>query len=397
MTLRELIVERIRNRGPLTAAAFMELALYHPTLGYYSRLGNRTGRTGDFFTSVNVGPQFGALLATQLNEMYRLLGAGRVAGFDVVEVGAANGQLARDLLDTVETLFPDMYASIRLTLVETSTRGRDLHTETLGHHAERLTDSVATLPDRIFGVILANELLDALPTHAVAMTNSGLREIYIDLDGECFVERAGPPSDPALRRYLDRLNVSLRPGWRGEVNLAAVDWIQAAARRLTQGFMILVDYGHSASELYSGSHDTGTLTTFGRHLVDTPEQDPEQPSGPPWLAHPGKQDITAHVDWTSICFAAETEGLNVLGLPDQSRFLLGLGVLKEAPTGSDSSAIKQRLALKTLLVPGGLGSTHHVLLLGKGVGTPTLLGTTFPSQSAAPNALVQPHDRYTRT
>ena len=388
MTLRELIVERIRSRGPLTAAAFMELALYHPTLGYYSHLGSRTGRTGDFFTSVNVGPQFGALLATQLHEMYRLLGAGRVAGFDVVEVGAANGQLARDLLDTAETLFPDMYASIRLTLVETSARGRDLHTETLGHHAERLTDSVATLPDRIFGVIFANELLDALPTHAVAMTDSGLREIYIDLDGECFVERTGPPSSPALRRYLDRLDVSLRPGWRGEVNLAAVDWIQGAARRLTQGFVILVDYGHSASELYSGSHDTGTLTTFGRHLVDTPERDPEQPSGPPWLAHPGKQDITAHVDWTSICFAAESEGLNVLGLPDQSHFLLGLGALNEAPTGSDSNAIKQRLALKTLVVPGGLGSTHHVLLLGKGVGTPTLLGTTLPSQSDSRNAVV---------
>ena len=388
MTLRELIVERIRNRGPLTAAAFMELALYHPTLGYYNRLGSRTGRTGDFFTSVNVGPQFGALLATQLDEMYRLLGSAPVAGFDVVEIGAGNGQLARDLLDTAEILFPDMYASIRLTLVETSTRGRDLHTETLGRHAERLTDSLATLPDRIFGVIFANELLDALPTHAVAMTDSGLREIYIDLDGECFVERTGPPSSPALRRYLDRLDVSLRPGWRGEVNLAAVDWIQGAARRLTQGFVILVDYGHSASELYSGSHDTGTLTTFGRHLVDTPERDPEQPSGPPWLAHPGKQDITAHVDWTSICFAAESEGLNVLGLPDQSHFLLGLGALNEAPTGSDSNAIKQRLALKTLVVPGGLGSTHHVLLLGKGVGTPTLLGTTLPSQSDSRNAVV---------
>ena len=227
-----------------------------------------------------------------------------------------------------------------------------------------------------------------MPTHAVAMTDSGLREIYIDLDGECFVERTGPPSSPALRRYLDRLDVSLRPGWRGEVNLAAVDWIQGAARRLTQGFVILVDYGHSASELYSGSHDTGTLTTFGRHLVDTPERDPEQPSGPPWLAHPGKQDITAHVDWTSICFAAESEGLNVLGLPDQSHFLLGLGALNEAPTGSDSNAIKQRLALKTLVVPGGLGSTHHVLLLGKGVGTPTLLGTTLPSQSDSRNAVV---------
>ena len=385
MTLRELIVERIRNHGPLTAAAFMDLALYHPTLGYYSRPGSRSGRDGDFFTSVNVGPQFGALLATQLDEMYRLLGAGTVAGFDVVEVGAGNGQLARDLLDTAETLFPDMYAAMRLTLVETSTGGRNLHAETLGYHIERLTDSVAVLPDRIFGVIFANELLDALPTHAVAVTNSGLREIYIDLDGECFVERTGPPSTPALRHYLDRLDVSPQLGWRGEVNLAALDWIQGAARCLTRGFMMLADYGHTASELYGGSYDTGTLTTFGRHLVNTPEQDPEQRAGPPWLAHPGKQDITAHVDWTSLCSAAETEGLNVLGLPDESRFLLGLGALKEAPTGSDTSAVKQRLALKTLVIPGGLGSTHRVLLLGKGVGTPTLRGTTFPGQLDARN------------
>ena len=120
MSLRALIVERIRDRGPLTTAAFMDLALYHPTFGYYTRAPQRTGRAGDFYTSVDVGPQFGALLATQIDEMHRLLASAGSLVFDLVEVGAGNGQLARDLLDAAESTYPDLYAAIRLTLVETS-------------------------------------------------------------------------------------------------------------------------------------------------------------------------------------------------------------------------------------------------------------------------------------
>ena len=175
MSLRTLIVERIRGHGPLTTAEFMDLALYHPTLGYYSRTPHRTGRTGDFYTSVDVGPQFGALLAAQIDEMYHLLAATGASVFDLVEVGAGNGQLARDLLDAAESTYPELYSDIRLTLVETSATARDVQPDTLGRHSARLTSSAATMPDQISGTILANELLDALPTHAVSMTSDGLR------------------------------------------------------------------------------------------------------------------------------------------------------------------------------------------------------------------------------
>ena len=378
MSLRALIAERIRDRGPLTTAEFMDLALYHPTLGYYTRARHRTGRAGDFYTSVDVGPQFGALLATQIDEMYRLLAAAGAPVFDLVEVGAGNGQLARDLLDAAESTYPDLYAVTRLTLVETSAAARAAQPDTLGRHRTRLAASAATIPDQVSGAILANELLDALPTHAVSMTSEGLREIYIDLAGDRFVERTGPPSSPALADYLARLDVDLAAGWRGEVNLAAVDWVRTAARRLERGFLILIDYGHTAEELYSEGHGAGTLTSFHRHLIGTVGDDPLQPGGPAWLAHPGERDITAHVDLTSVRAAAEAEGLEVLGLLDQSYFLLGLGALDDPATGAASAeALKQRLALKTLLVPGGLGSTHKVLLLGRQVGAPTLRGCSF--------------------
>jgi len=380
VTLRELIASRIRLRGPLTTAEFMELALYHPSLGYYSRAPRRTGRAGDFFTSVDVGPQFGALLAKQLDEMYRLLGPPAADSFDVVEAGAANGRLARDILDSAEADFPALYRAIRLTLVEASAPARATHFDTLGHHSARLVASSDRMPNQVHGVILANELLDALPTHAVAMTADGLREIVVDLEESRFVERAALPSTPDLAKYLDRLDAKLSPGGRGEVNLAAVAWVRNAARALTRGFMLLVDYGHPAELLYSGSHSTGTMTTFRGHQAGIADSDAEQGAGPAWLAHPGAQDITAHVDWTSIRAAATDEGLELLGLTDQTHFLLGLGALDGAPTGADTASVKHRLALKTLVVPGGLGSTHHALLLGRGVGTPTLAGGAFKTR-----------------
>ncbi len=382
--LRTLIVRRIRDRGPLTVAAFMEMALYHPALGYYARAPRRTGRAGDFYTSVDVGPQFGALLAAQLDEMRRVLGAAGGSGFDLVEAGAGNGQLARDVLDAAAPAYPALYAAARLTLVETSPAARAAQPATLGPHRDRLHAGTAGLPEQVSGVIVANELLDALPTHAVTMTPDGLREVYVDADGHRFVERAGPPSSPALAGYFDRLGVTPRPGWRGEVNLAAVDWVRAAARSLTRGFLILIDYGHPARELYAGHHASGTLTTFQRHLVDAAGAGPDRRDGPAWLADPGERDITSHVDFTSVEHAARDAGLEVLGFVDQTRFLLGLGALDAPAAPTDPArALRHRLALKTLLVPGGLGSTHHVLILGKGVGRPALKGCSFTWREAA--------------
>ncbi len=384
----------------------MELALYDPAVGYYARAAQRSGRAGDFFTSVDVGPLFGELLAAQLAQMFHILQAtaepakhaekkilsansapSAVSAFDLVEAGAGNGRLSADILRAVRDRHPDLYPHVRLHLVEASAAARDAQLATLGDVRDRLSSASGLLPESFEGVLVANELLDAFPVHQVVMRENGLKEVYVadapealpraspelaDMAVERRRERAalrvieGPPSTPALQAYIDRLGITLEPGWRVEINLRAVDWIRDAAQRLARGFIILIDYGHEARDLYSASHAQGTLTTFSGHRTDVAQ------GAAPWLVRPGEQDITAHVDFTSVRDAAEAAGLTTIAFLDQTYFVLGL------VSAWNGAALAERArALKTLLVPGGLGSTHKVMIFGKAVGTPALLGCSF--------------------
>jgi SAM-dependent MidA family methyltransferase len=355
--------------------AFMELALYDPDLGYYARSAQRSGRTGDFFTSVDVGPLFGELLAVQIAEMADIAAAGAGTACDLVEAGAGNGRLAADILRALRARYPEVYRRIRVHLVESSAGAREAQREMLGDTCERLASSGASLPERFAGVLIANELLDALPTHQVVMREDGLREVYVDEDRGRLVAREGPVSTPALAEYLARAGAALEPGWRVEVNLRAGGWVRQAARRLTRGFMVLVDYGHPARELYSASHSGGTLTAFAGHA----SQGPEAAAGVAWLQRPGEQDITSHVDFTSVQLAAADEGLATIGFMDQTYFVMGLAQRIELGDRPVSGGVARSHAaqLKTLLMPGGLGSTMKVLILGKDVGTPPLFGCSY--------------------
>jgi len=381
-----VIADLVRERGPLTVAAFMELALYDPADGYYARAAQRSGRAGDFFTSVDVGPLFGELLAKQLAEMFQILQASdfelHTSDFDLVEAGAGNGRLSADILRAIRDRHPELYPHLRLHLVEASAAARDAQRATLGDVRDRLASAGGSLPESFEGVLVANELLDAFPVHQVVMREDGLREVYVantTTVARGFQPRdrgpqraalhtiEGPLSTPALKNYIDRLGIVLEPGWRAEINLYAVDWIRDAARRLERGFIILIDYGHEARDLYSASHAQGTLTTFSGHRTGA-----AQGSGPAWLEHAGEQDITAHVDFTSVRDAGEAAGLTTIAFLDQTYFLLGI------VSAWNGQALADRArALKTLLVPGGLGSTHKVLILGKGVGAPALVGRSF--------------------
>ena len=383
----------------------MELALYHAEFGYYARAAQRSGRAGDFFTSVDVGAMFGDLLEIQVAEMAEILAtipaeaaghAGKTTefparavenAFDLVEAGAGNGRLSSDILRAARRRHPGIFARTKLHLVEASAAARGAQPATLREVAERLVSSTDRLPSSFDGVLIANELLDALPVHQVVMRPDGLREVYVDLATDsghgstpnpCLVMREGPLSTPALAEYLRRLDISLEPGWRVEINLRAVDWIREASQRLRRGFIILIDYGHEAPELYGVTHAGGTLATFARHRMAGAEAAPAAP----WLVTPGEQDITAHVDFTTVRRAAEAEGLATLGFLDQTYFLMGLLESNpENPANLENPVnlenLQTRLALKTLLIPGGLGSTLKVLLLGKGVGTPTLRGCSY--------------------
>jgi SAM-dependent MidA family methyltransferase len=377
--LRKLISDRIRDSGPISFAEFMDLSLYHPEFGYYARAAQRTGRAGDFFTSVDVGAVFGELLAKQFSEMWRLMwpaaasskpGAGspEPGAFDLVEAGSGNGRLSRDVLDALQLTDPELYTSIRLSLVERSAAAREAQLANLGPHAALLAYSGAALPDHVRGVIFANELLDALPTHAVVMTETGLHEVFVDERDGQFVEDFREPSTPRIAEYLLRADAEMRQGWRAEVNLAAEDWITHAAQSLDRGFLLVIDYGHDDAELYGTSHSAGTLTTFKSHTIFADS-----------LQIPGECDITAHVDFTAVTREAEQAGLTSLGRLDQTYFMLGLGMdeMMALDAIPDPSAVRRRLALKTLMLPGGLGSSHKVLLFGKGVGKPSLKGLSY--------------------
>jgi SAM-dependent MidA family methyltransferase len=362
--LQALIRQRIRECGPMTVAAFMEIALYHPECGYYARASRRSGSAGDFFTSADTGPLFGELLAVHIANMAASLGSD-ARPFTIVEAGAGDGRLAHAMMRALERTIPSLAARTRLHLVERSALARAAQRRRLEPWQDRAVAS-ESLPDRFEGVLVANELLDAMPVHQLQIDGDQVREVFVVLEGERLVTRAAAVSDPALTIPLTAAGVTLAPGSRAEVSPAAVHWVRDAARRLERGFLILIDYGRDA---LFGANPEGTLTTFRRH------HQPDGTSPAPWLDQPGSQDITAHVDFTAVRTAAESEGCVTLGFMDQTYFLLAAAARR-----LDSFDVAERQSFKTLILPGGLGSTMKVLVLGKQVGSPSLLCTSGRSR-----------------
>jgi SAM-dependent MidA family methyltransferase len=364
--LHDEIVARIRARGPMTVAQFMELALYDPQHGYYTSRPRRSGRQGDFFTSVDVGPLFGELIAVQLVEMWQRLKGGV---FDLVEAGAGDGRLTRDILDALAYQSPSLYESIRATLIERSQSARDAQRGTLAMHSHRIADVLPDLPSshgqrHFTGVVLANELLDALPVHVVTMSNDGPREIYVDQRRDELVEVQGPLSDPALMHRLQRSGTRLAPGRRRALSLEADQWIVRAAAALNRGFLMLIDYGFESAGSECRGQMHAMLSAYRAHTADAVH----------WLSDPGESDLTAHVDLSAIRFAAETAGLRSLGCVDQTYFLMALGLAERVSADIDMRSVSTRLAAKTLMLPGALGSTMKVMVFAKGVDASTLRG-----------------------
>jgi SAM-dependent MidA family methyltransferase len=360
LALLALLLSRIREQGALTVAEFMELALYDPEHGYYAKAAQRSGKQGDFYTSVDVSSLFGSTMAEQLAEMWELLRRDGAERFDLVEAAAGNGRLSRDILDAAAERHPEFYKRIRLTLVERSAAARDAQQEVLGPHVDRLQSSAASLPPATCGAIVGNELLDALPVHVIQMTPQGLHEVVIAERQGTLVEVLRPAPHPGFLPGLP----TLEPGQRAEIGHAAMRWIHAAALSLSRGFLLLFDYGYTPSLEYFRVHPEGTLMAYRAHRA----------SGDAWLADPGERDITAHVNLTAIRHVAEAQGLTTLGIVDQTYFLMALGLADRLSTGHDSRAMRQRLAARTLMMPGGLGDTMKAMIFSKAIGTPALRG-----------------------
>jgi SAM-dependent MidA family methyltransferase len=340
----------IERDGPITFARFMELALYDPLGGYYRAAAARPGRGGDFLTAPETHPIFGAALARGLTDVWQRLD--RPEPFVLREYGAGTGTLALTILAGLERDRSPLASRLLFEPIEVEPRRLEAIAGRLAAAGQADRRAVPETSGRpIHGVVFANEVLDALPTHRVIGRDSRLREVFVDSRDGHFVDVEGDPSTPSLADRLGADGVSLIDGQRAEVCLALEPWIAAAAAGLGRGLLLLIDYGYPAAELYHPiRRRDGTLRAYLRQRVHA---DP--------YTHVGRQDLTAHVDVSAIERAALSAGLSHLGTTTQAEFLVGLGVqdllqaIQAEPTTTLQDYLAVRSSLMRLLDPGAMG------------------------------------------
>lgn len=340
----------IERDGPITFARFMELALYDPAGGYYRAEAARPGRGGDFLTAPETHPIFGATVARALSEAWGRLG--RPEPFVLREYGAGTGTLGLTVLAGLEAAGSPLAEALRYDPIEVEPRRLEAlaaRFRDAGRSRILVEPSASARP--IEGVVFANEVLDALPTHRVVERQGELRELYVGSRAGAFFDVQGEPSTPALAERLRVEDIVLDDGQRGEICLVLDSWMAAAAAGLERGLLLLVDYGYPAVELYDPiRRREGTLRAYVRHRV---HDDPYR--------HVGRQDLTAHVDVSAVERAAEGCGLSHLGTTTQAEFLVGLGMqdLLQAVQADPTTTLEAYLALRSslmrLLDPGAMG------------------------------------------
>jgi len=395
--LRQKIEQEIREQGPIPFSRYMEMCLYDPGLGYYSRNATQFGKAGDFYTSSDVHAVFGRLLARQFNEMWRVLGSPET--IMLIELGPGRGLFARDVLDWSEKKFQEFFCALRYVLSERSPALRQRIEGTLNRHFESgkasLTSeaeilgpetvaektgkgTTSVVPNRpihewalapeVPAIVFANEFFDALPVDTLS-SNGSLR---IDAREGRFVE-TWAPSSPQELEFLDRYSIHPEAGERVEVPLAAQQCASRILSGLSHGFFIAIDYGYTREEQLAGRH-RGTLKAIRQHSV----------SANPYEA-PGEQDITADVNFTALAAVAEKQGMQAQKLVTQSQFLLGIGQANEFADAFEDCRLPQErakvaLQLKHLVTPAGMGESFHVLVASKGIEiekATTLAGLSF--------------------
>ena len=337
---------------------FMEMALYTPGLGYYSGGAHKFGVSGDFVTAPELTPIFAQTLATSAQEILS------ASAPHIIEVGAGSGKLAADLLLELEVRqsLPDSYR-----ILDLSGELRERQRATIVERAPHLLSRVAwldQLPERFDGLVLANELLDAMPVHLARWGTDDAPDQVFER-GVSFVSGAFAWQDrPAQGRVLEhacRISEESAPpvGYVSEIGLAASDWISSWGHILGRGVLLLIDYGFPRHEFYHPQRSAGTLMCHYRHRAH----------GEPFFL-PGLQDITAHVDFTSIIESGHESGLDLLGYTTQGVFLLNSGItdiLARTPVEDSTRYLPQSQAVQKLISPAEMGELFKVMVLGKGI------------------------------
>ena len=347
---------------------FMELALYAPGMGYYSGGAQKFGAAGDFVTAPEISSAFSQTLATQAIQIMAL------SAPQIVEVGAGSGRLAADLLLELErrNALPERYA-----ILDLSGELRERQRATLGQRAPHLLDHVHwldRLPETFDGLVLANELLDAIPAHLVRWQEDGIAERGVGLGDDGFAWDERPAAGALLARARELAGQGVPGGgYLSEIGLAAAAWTAAWADILGRGALLLIDYGFPRREFYHPQRSEGTLMCHYRHHA---HPDP--------FFLPGLQDITVHVDFTAIAEAGTEAGLDFLGYTNQASFLLNCGlteILARTPADDPARYLPLANAVNKLISPAEMGELFKVIALGRGIDVP-LLGFTSGDQSA---------------
>ena len=351
------LADAIRASGPITFDAFMQAALHDPEFGYYSAGASRLGPDGDFVTASDMGPAFGAAIARQVDQMAEALNA--AAWFTVTEFGAGRGWLARDLIAAAQQPLRyravDASAGMRAALAALDT-------------APELFDAAGDPPPPAPGVVLAVELFDALAVHRVRRREGRLLEVAVDWSDEQFVEvEVEAAADVA--DWAARYGAAAEEGDEAEVCLRLHDAFARIDHAVERGYAIVIDYGDQASRLYTPDRRRGTLLAYRGHRTNEA-----------YLDHLGEQDLTAHVNFTALTDVAEQHGWRCIATTTQDRFLIANGIVEafEQDSYHDPEAVQQRLHIKRLIDPMGMGRIFKVYVYAKGEVTDDLPGLRDP-------------------
>jgi SAM-dependent MidA family methyltransferase len=356
VSLREKIASEIRARGPMPFSRYMEMCLYDAEFGYYSGRVEQFGKGGDFYTASDVHAVFGRLLARQFEEMWRCLGSPE--RLELVELGPGRGLFAQDVLDWSEKKFPNFFHAITYVLVESSEALRLRLRSILDRHlrsGKAKVTSTGECSSSGPAIIFGNEFFDAFPVEIVSAAGMLHLEASDNRLRETFL-----PAPEKVDEYLDRYSVRPEGNERLEAGLAAYEAMSQLAKQMERAFVIFIDYGYTREVQLGGRH-RGTVMTYRRHSA----------GANPYEA-PGEQDITAHVNFTALAAAAESQGMRVERLLTQSQFLMGIGEANQFADAFEECRIPQEqakvaLQLKHLVTPIGMGETFHVLVGSKGV------------------------------
>lgn len=360
--VQELIRADIAAAGGwISFARYMELALYAPGMGYYSGGAAKFGGTGDFVTAPEISPLFGKAVARQAAQVLEFMAD---EGGDILEFGAGTGKLALDLLLELEKLghLPGQYLILEVS-AELRQRQRELFEKRVPHLAPRV-DWLEHLPARFNGLMLANEVLDAMPVHLVVWRDVGLFERGVVWNGAAFEWRKRPLVDGELFTVARALNLQVDPGkdYVSEINLAARGFMRSLAGILQQGAIVLIDYGFGRSEYYHPQRDQGTLMCHYRHHA---HDDP--------FYLPGLQDITSHVDFSALTEVAINAGLELRGYTTQAHFLINCGIteiLAQTPVENTGAYLPLANQLQKLVSPAEMGELFKAIAFGKNIRQP---------------------------